>query len=138
VRPRLAPTVLAVALTAAAAGCGATGRYADHERPPQPATLTGSINGSRVRLSHTSVGGGPLTILIANLTDRPQKLTFETAGRGPGIRSSATIPAAGTGQMSVDAKRGAYELGVHDRSVRAASLKVGAQRPSAQNELLSP
>jgi hypothetical protein len=140
VRLRPALIALSAALAAAAlAGCGSgSTRYANGNRPPKPATVTGSIDGSRVRLSPGTVGGGPLTILVANLTDRPQKLTFQTASRGLGIRSTATVAANDTGQMSVDVKRGSYELAVRDHSVRPASLKVGKRRPSAQNELLSP
>jgi hypothetical protein len=120
------------------AGCGSTERYADRDRPPAPVTIAGSIDASHIRISPGSVGAGPLTILVANLTDRAQRLRFATAGQGPGIRSAATIPPQGTGQLQVEAKRGDYVLSVPGGAVEAASLSVGAQRRSAQDQLLEP
>jgi hypothetical protein len=137
VRPR--PVILLLALAALPlAGCGSTETYANKDRPAAPVTISGSIDGKAVRLSPGSIGAGPLTILMANLTDRPQQLRFETAGRGAGIRSSTTVPPDGTGQLQVDAPRGDYTLSVRDDAVRAATLKVGAPRKSAQDTLLQP
>ena len=136
-RPRRISLLLAAAAVLAA-GCGSTHTYANRQRPPAPVTISGSIDANRVRITPGTVGGGPLVLLMANLTDRPQRLRFETAGQGPGIRSVAVIPPQGTGQMQVEAPRGAYELSVRDRAVQPASLKVGAERRSAQNTLLEP
>jgi hypothetical protein len=134
-------TWVITALLAAAtlAGCGSdSSRYANRDRPASPVTVSGSIGADAVRISPGQVGAGPLTILMANLTDRQQRLTFQTAGQGAGIRSTATIPAQGTGEMQVDAGRGSYELSVRGGGVRAASLSVRAPRPSAQDQLLEP
>ena len=38
----------------------------------------------------------------------------------------------------MDVPEGAYEIRAADRGIRPALLRVGAQRPSAQNELLLP
>jgi hypothetical protein len=130
--------VLLVAAAVPVAGCGSTHTYANKDRPPSPVTISGSINPSRVRVEPGTVGAGPLVILMANLTDRPQRLRFETDGSGPGIRSTTVIPPQGTGQMQVDAPKGAYVISVRDSAVRPAALKVGAERPSAQNTLLEP
>ena len=134
--PRL--SVLLAAAVVPLAGCGATHTYANRDRPASPVTVSGSIDARQVRISSGAVGAGPLVILMANLTDRPQRLRLQTAGRGAGIRSTAVIAAQGTGQLQVDAPRGAYELSVGDHAVAAAALKVGAPRPSAQNTLLEP
>jgi hypothetical protein len=127
-----------IAIAGLAAGCGSTHTYANKDRPASPVTVSGSIDASRVRISPGAVGAGPLVILMANLTDRPQRLRLETAGQGPGIRSQAVIPPQGTGELQVDASKGSYELSVRDSAVTAASLKVGAKRPSAQDTLLEP
>jgi hypothetical protein len=130
--------VLPLAAALLAAGCGSTHTYANKDRPASPVTISGSIDASRVRVSPGAIGAGPLVILMANLTDRPQRLRFETAGQGAGIRSQTTIPPEGTGQLQVDAPKGAYEVSVRDGAVKAATLEVGAKRPSAQNTLLEP
>jgi hypothetical protein len=127
-----------IAIAALAAGCGSTHTYANKDRPASPVTVSGSIDANRVRISPGAVGAGPVVILMANLTGRPQRLRLQTAGQGPGIRSVTEIPPEGTGQLKVDARKGAYELSVRDSGVAAASLRVGARRPSAQNTLLEP
>jgi hypothetical protein len=130
--------LLLLAAAATLAGCGSTHTYANNDRPPSPVTISGSINSSQVRITPRSIGAGPLVILMANLTDRPQRLRFETGGSGPGIRSTTVIPPEGTGQLQVDAPKGSYVVSVRDGSVKPASLNVGAERPSAQNTLLEP
>ena len=130
VLPALGATLLAV-------GCGSES-YANRDRPAAPVTVTAAVENSRVRLSPTSVGSGPVTFLVANLTDSEQRLTFETAGRGPGIRSSASVSAKGTTQLQVTPKRGTYQLSVRSGRIEPATLHVGAPRPSAQSELLQP
>jgi hypothetical protein len=130
--------LLLAAASATVAGCGSTHTYANKDRPPSPVTISGSINSSQVRITPGSIGAGPLVILMANLTDRPQRLRFETDGSGPGIRSTTVIPAQGTGQLQVDPPKGSYVVSVRDSAVKAASLRVGAARPSAQNTLLEP
>jgi hypothetical protein len=127
-----------IAAAGVAAGCGSTHTYANEDRPASPVTLSGSIDANRVRISPGAVGAGPLVILMANLTDRPQRLRLETAGQGPGIRSQAVIAPEGTGQLQVDAPKGSYELSVRDGAIAAASLEVGPKRPSAQDTLLEP
>jgi hypothetical protein len=137
VRHRRLLVLLAAAATTVA-GCGSTHTYANNDRPPSPVTISGSIDSSHVRLSPGSVGAGPLVILMANLTDRAQRLRLETDGSGPGISSTTVIPPQGTGQLQVDAPKGSYVVAVRDGAVKAASLRVGAERPSAQNALLEP
>jgi hypothetical protein len=134
--PRLLVPLAAAAVVAA--GCGETHTYANKDRPPAPVTISGSIDASHVRVEPGTVGAGPLVILMANLTERPQRLRFETGGQGPGIKSTTVIPAQGTGQLQVDAAKGAYVISVRDGAVEPASLKVGDPRASAQNTLLQP
>jgi hypothetical protein len=133
-------TVVALPLVAAIAvgGCGSTQTYANKDRPAAPVTITGSINQSKIRLSPGKAGAGEIDLLMANLTDRPQHLRVETAGNGAGLRSEATIPANGTGQVSVDARSGTYQVSVGGSGIAPATLEVGAKRASAQNTLLEP
>jgi hypothetical protein len=133
-RPWVLPALGAALLVA---GCGSES-YANRDRPAAPVTVTAAVDGSRVRLSPSSVGAGPVTFIVANLTDRAQRLMFETAGRGPGIRSSASVGANDTTQLQVSPKRGSYQLSVRGGTVEPATLHVGAPRSSAQGELQQP
>lgn len=119
------------------AGCGESHQTVG-TRPPDPVTITALIDGSRVKVSPASIGAGPIVVLASNQSGRAQRMTFESAGSGPGIRSSTAIPLDGTGQIQVDPKTGSYQLSVGDRRVRPASLKVGDERKSAQNVLMRP
>jgi hypothetical protein len=132
----------AAALGAAAllAGCGES-QHRDGTRPPSPVAVTTRIGGSRVQVSPSRVGAGPVTFIVSNQSGRPQRLTFQTddTGGGPaGIRASTSVPLNGTAQLQVNPKSGSYQLGVGDRDVEAASVRVGPKRQSAQNVLLRP
>jgi hypothetical protein len=140
VRHPRAPTLLALAATAPAlGGCGfGASSYANRDRPPSPVMLSAAIDHSQVRVTPGKVGAGPVQVVVANLTGDAQRLTFETAGRGNGIRTTATVGPKDTVEMQVNPRPGSYQLSVRGHAIRAASLKVGPQRASAQNALLEP
>jgi hypothetical protein len=119
------------------AGCGEE-RHANDYRPPEPITITALIDGKHVRVSPAKFGAGPIMLLVSNQSGRAQKLTFETASSGTGIRSSADVPLDGTAQLQVSPKRGDYQLSVRARGVKPAAVHVGAPRASSQNDLLRP
>ena len=119
------------------AGCGES-HHAIGTRPPEPITVTALIDGSRVKASPASFGAGPVVVLVSNQSGRAQRMTFESAGSGPGIRSSTAVPLDGTAQLQVSPKRGSYQLSVRDQGIHPASIKVGDKRRSAQNTLLRP
>lgn len=127
----------ALAAALSAAGCGSSS-YANRDRPAAPVTVTAAVEHSRVRLSPTSIGAGPVTFVVANLTDKEQRLIFQTAGRGTGIRSSASVGPNDTTQIQANPKRGSYELAVRGGAVDPGTLEVGAPRASAQNRLQQP
>jgi hypothetical protein len=118
------------------AGCGSSHR-ADLDRPPPTINITVAIHPGRVELSPKRIGGGPVVLYVANLSRRAQRLTLATGTRGPGIRRTTNpIAPQGTARLSVDVSRGVYVVSA--RHGLSARLRVGARRPSAQNDLLSP
>jgi hypothetical protein len=133
---------IALALAAAAAGCGGGAPRANRDRPPTPAMLTAAIHDRFIQVSPARIGAGELVLVVSNQSTRPQRVTFESDELGStssGQRAStATIPPQGTGRLTIDAGRGGYAVHVDDRAVRAAHVRVGAPRPSAQNQLLLP
>jgi hypothetical protein len=131
-----------VALGAAAmlAGCGDS-QHRDGTRPPSPISVTTLIDGKRVKVSPTSFGAGPVTFIVSNQSGRNQQLTFEpdeTGGGPAGRRASTSVPLGGTAQLQVQPGTGSYVLSVRDRGIDPASIKVGAKRRSAQDDLLRP
>jgi hypothetical protein len=137
----LAP--LAVAAVLALGGCGSSSAdYKNDPRPPGPIVITGYISDQRVSVSPHSFGAGPVSLIVTNQTGTAQRVTLESAGAagtGPGIKQvTAPISPQDTATLKVDVKPGRYSVHVAGDAIRAARLKVGPQRASAQNDLLQP
>jgi hypothetical protein len=140
----LRTSLIASGLTAAAlalAGCGSQSDYANDPRPPTPINISAAISPDKVTVSPQEFGAGPVTFLIANLTDDTQQLTVETQdlAQKAGIKqTSSLINPQGTATLKVDVKQGDYTVSVKSASIREAHIKVGAERKSSQDQLLQP
>jgi hypothetical protein len=126
----------------AVGGCGSSADYKNDPRPPGPIVITGYISDQRVSVSPRSLGAGPISLIVTNQTGTAQRVTLESAGAtgsGPGIRQvTAPISPRDTATLKVDVKPGSYSVHVGADAIRAARLKVGPERTSAQNDLLQP
>lgn len=126
---------------ALAAGCGSDADYANDPRPPSPITVSASISAGKVSVSPSSFGAGPITLIIANLTDDAQKITLETQelSNKAGIKqTSSVINPQGTAQLKVDVPEGTYVVGVDRDGIQEATVRVSEPRPSSQDQLLQP
>ena len=135
--------VVTAGLGLVVAGCGGEDEeYANEPRPPVPIVVSASISGDRVSVSPRKFGAGPVTLIVANQTERAQELTLETeeiGGSEPGIQqTSGPINPGDTAQLQADLRRGTYKVGVDGSGIEGVTLEVGAARPSAQDELLLP
>jgi hypothetical protein len=123
----------------AAAGCGEREEHANRDRPPSSINVTAAIADGRIHVSPRKFGAGPIRLIVSNQTTSAQAVTLETGGGDAGVTgTTGPITPAGTGTLEVDVPEGEYELSTDDRKVEPAAVKVGAARPSAQNELLLP
>jgi hypothetical protein len=125
------------------AGCGSSSDYANNPRPPSPITITAAISGKRVEVSPRRFGAGPITLVVTNQTGRSRDLVLETdtgGGSGQaGIRQrTGPINPQGTASLKADLRQGHYTIRVRSGTIQPASLVVGRQRASAQNQLLQP
>ena len=137
----LAP--LAVAAGMAFGGCGSSSSdYNNEPRPPGTIVLTGYIDDQRVSVSPRSLGAGPISLIVTNQTSTAQRVTLESAGpagSGPGLKQvTAPISPRDTATLKADVRPGRYTVHVGGGAIRAAGLRVGAERASAQNDLLQP
>ena len=134
----VAIAIAAVALAVSA--CGTTEDRRNDPRPPTRIVITGSISTDRVSISPRRFGAGPVSLVVANLTDASQQLTLETADRDrPGVRQqTAPINPRDTAELRADLRSGRYTVHVTGGGIAAATLRVGKRRPSAQNDLLQP
>lgn len=142
--PRLhAAWITIVALTPMLSGCGDDQEYRNTDRPPSPVVVTAYIGNDKVSVSPAKVGGGPIRLVATNQTGRSQNLTLETAddpgGDDPGTRQEAgPINPGDTGEIRVSVQEGSYEVHVGGDGIAPATLEVGAERGTSQQELMLP
>ncbi|MEA2247585.1 MAG: hypothetical protein QOH46_2114 [Solirubrobacteraceae bacterium] len=137
---RAVAIAIAGALALAVAGCGSTTDRRNEPRPPSRIVLNGSISTARVSISPRRFGAGPVSLVVANLTDSSQQVTLEALDRSrPGVRQqTAPINPRDTAELRADLRSGRYTVHVTGNGIAAATLRVGKRRPSAQNDLLQP
>lgn len=130
--------------------CGsAGGKSATELRPPTPVNLTVYVNDSKVSVSPSSVGAGPVVFIVTNQASQAEALAISKSGQPHPIASTAPINPQGTTQVSVNFKPGDYTIatashGTTDAalsepsSIRSTSIRIGAARQSSSGALLQP
>lgn len=139
-RGRAAATAIAGLMALGAAACGSTDERPNVPRPPARIVITGSISPDRVSVSPRRFGAGPISLIVANLTDTSQQVTLEATDRSrPGVRQqTAPINPRDTAELRANLSTGRYTVHVTSNGIAAATLRVGKRRASAQNDLLQP
>jgi hypothetical protein len=140
---RTAGFLTSALIAVAAVGCGGSGGdYKNEPRPPAPIVITASISKHQVSVSPRRFGAGPISLIVTNQTGASQQVTLESdgpSGSGPGIRQETSpINPRDTATLKANVDPGTYKLHVGADGIRAATLRVGGERPSAQNDLLQP
>ena len=109
--------------------------FPNDPRPPAPIELTAAIDQRSVTISPQNLGAGLVVLTVSNQTDEPTRLTLE----GPTSETSDEIPPGGTGSVKAALVEGEYEAAAGaEIGIEPATLEVGPERPSSQNELLQP
>lgn len=125
--------VAALVVVLAVAGCGRND-FKNDPRPPIPAEVSVKIGSGGVVVSPREFGAGLVNFTTANLTNQTGSLAIH----GPVNANSDSIAPGGTATIKVQMKTGSYEASVEGIASRAFRFTVGAERPSAQNQLLLP
>jgi hypothetical protein len=118
-------------------------------RPPAPVNLTVYVNDSKVSVSPTGVGAGPVLLIVTNQASNAEALTISSANGSHILASTAPINPQATTQVSVNFKPGNYTIATAPHgstdaslgsptSIAAASIHIGPMRPNADNSLLGP
>ena len=141
-----------LAASAVVSGCGGTATFADKPRPPTPVNVTVYVNDTRVSVSPSSVGAGPVVFIVTNQASRSESLTIlppggstapplaDTGPISPQATAQVTVDFSSQGDYTIDAgTSGSTDAALANRgSIHSATLHIGAQRPSASNALLQP
>ena len=139
--------MLALATTALA-GCGGGTHFADKSRPPTPVNVTVFIDNSRISVSPSSLGAGPVVFIVTNQASRAEAVTVKSAGSGGNVASTAPINPQATSQFTVNFRQGSYTVAtstsassnaaVAGTTIQPASLHIGKTRSNSNNSLLEP
>ena len=143
---------IAAAAATLVAGCGGGSHYANLPRPAVPVNLTVFVNDQRVSISPSSVGAGPIELIVTNQSSNSESLTVAPAGGSGGqpLADTGPISPQGTAQITVNLNSpGDYSVGVAPSSsteaaaatpdgIQSATLHIGKARPSASSQLLQP
>lgn len=134
----------------AVSACGSAGGKSPTQlRPPSPVSLSVYVNDSRVSVSPTSVGAGPVVFVVTNQASHAEALAISASGKSTPLASTAPINPQGTTQVSVTFKPGDYTIataphGTTDAQlsrpspIQPASIHIGRERASSSNALLQP
>jgi hypothetical protein len=140
-----------VATALAAGGCGGSTQSPSQPRPPVPVEESVFIDNTRVTLSPSVVGAGPIMFIVTNQASKTESLTIAPAGAGTqALASTGPINPQATAQVTVTVSSpGDYTVGTGptgtteaalatQSGIRSAALHVGPMRPSGDNALLLP
>src|SRR5947209_17744846 len=145
---RLTFGILAVTALAAS-GCGGGTTFANKPRPPAPVNLTVYVSNSRVSVSPSSVGAGPVVFIVTNAADQTESITVQSTD-GIHLASTGPVNPQSTAQVTVDFRDpGTYTVNAgqagstqatqnQPTSIQPATIRIGKQRPSASDQLLQP
>jgi hypothetical protein len=129
---------LGVTCAAVVAGCGGGQHFANDPRPPTPVDLTVYISNSRVSVSPSHIGAGPVIFYVTNQSGRTESLTVGPVGAGGTLGYTGPINPGSPAQLQVNlASSGHYRVQASAK-VAPATLDVGKQRASSDNVLLQP
>jgi hypothetical protein len=140
-RTPLTAAGVAVALAFGVGGCG-DDEFANDARAPSPLILSASITPTDVTVSPARLGAGAIELIASNLTTRSQRLTLRsqspTGGADPLQQRTGPINPGDTASLTADLAPGTYRVTTGSAAIAPATIRVGAARRSAQDQLVQP
>jgi hypothetical protein len=115
------------------AGCGAKD-FPNNPRPPTPIEVSAKVDSNRVQVAPTRFGAGIVNLTVANVSSSPITLNVN----GPTEGSTNEIQPGSPDFIRMSMKEGTYQVTASKPKIEPATIKVGAERKSSQNNLLEP
>lgn len=129
---------MALAASLLLSACGSsTKTLPSAPRVPLPITITGQVSNSRVLVSPTTFGAGPINLDVTNAADHSVTLTVQNAG-GVAVAAVQSINPQTPGVVKFDISPGDYAVVTSQHGIRPARLHVGHERASAPLSALEP
>jgi hypothetical protein len=129
----VALVALSILVGVAIAGCGAKD-FPNDPRPPAQLEVSARVDSQRVQISPDKFGAGLVNFTVANLSGSPIKFTVN----GPKNASTLEIEPGAPDYLKMNLTEGTYEATAGKSKIRPATIQVGGERKSSQNELLLP
>ena len=144
-RPGRRPVAVLIAGSVAGlvlAGCGGGGDFKDKPRPAVPVQLTGAITDRSVSVEPNRVGAGPVTLIIANLSDQSHTVTLEGGPKNISEQVGPINP-QDNARIQETLQPGTYTVKAGSdeatfNEIRSAKLHVGRARKSSSDRVLLP
>lgn len=137
---RALATAAAAGIAIFVAGCGEDS-FENNARPPVRLDLTGVILQDKVTISPTrNLGAGPFAITIANQTE--QRHTVKIEG-GSTTQPAQPVDPGDTLTIKRTLDPGTYQVSAGSeqavpKEIEPATLKIGAERPDSNSDLMLP
>ena len=141
-RARVAVLLVGGLASPAMAGCGGGSDFKDKPRPPVPIQLTGAITARSVSVEPNRVGAGPVTLIIANLSDQSHSVTLEGGPHNVSERVGPINP-QDNARIQETLEEGTYTVTASSdeatvSEIRPAKIHVGPPRRSSSDKVLLP
>ena len=133
-------TVGAAAAAILVAGCGSAD-FENTARPPVRLQLSGVIQKDKVTVSPTrDLGAGPFAITISNQTDDRHTVKIEG---GSTTQPAQPVDPGDTVTINRTLDPGTYQVSAGSeqavpKEIQPATLKIGAERPNSNSDLMQP
>jgi len=142
VRTHVAVPLVGGLTALALVGCGGGSDFKNKPRPPVPIQLSGAINDKEVSVEPNRIGAGPVTLVIANLSNQSHTVTIE-GGPHNTTEQVGPINPQDTARIQETLEQGTYTVKAgSDRAaaqeIKPAKLHIGRPRPSSSGTVLLP
>jgi hypothetical protein len=96
--------------------------------------VSARVDSQRVQVAPDRFGAGLVNFTVANLSGAA--ITFDVTGPTKG--STTQIQPGAPDYLRMNMKEGTYQVTASKSKIKPATIKVGPERPSSQNNLLEP
>jgi hypothetical protein len=96
--------------------------------------VSARVDSQRVQVAPNRFGAGLANFTIANLAGAPVTVSVTGPTRG----STTQIQPGTPDYLRINMKEGTYQVTASQGRIKPATIEVGRERPSSQNQLLQP
>ncbi len=131
---RVCALCLLLALAVLASGCATEEKYENKPKAPRVFSVSTLITVTAIAVSPKEFGAGPTRFVTGNKSDVKQIITFE----GERVSRSIELGPSETRTFKVTTYPGPFTIDSSATTADPVEIFIGAERPSAQNDINQP